>query len=67
MLPPPAPPDYRQTAHTFHLIASLLTCGAWAVVWPVVWAVNVTSNGMKRRHYERQMRAFYAGQIGGHS
>lgn len=67
MLPPPAPPIYRQTAHTFHLIASLCTCGAWAIIWPFVWAANTLGNSVKRRAYERQMRAFYAGQAGGHA
>ena len=65
MLPPPAPPVYRQTSHTFHMLASFFTCGAWAVVWPVVWAANGLANSAARRHYERQMRAFYVGQIGG--
>lgn len=30
-----------KTNHTFHLIASVLTCGIWAVtVWPVVIIIN---------------------------
>lgn len=65
MMPPPVPPMYRETRHTFHLIASLLTCGAWLVVWPCVWAANSLGNAMKRRDYDRQNRAFWAGQIGG--
>lgn len=67
MLPPPAPPVYRETSHTFHLLASFFTCGAWLAVWPCVWAGNSIVNGIKRRAYDRQTRAFWAGQVGGHS
>lgn len=28
------------TNHTLHLIISLLTCGLWLFVWPVVWLIN---------------------------
>ena len=65
MFPPPTPPIYRETRHTFHLLASLFTCGLWLMVWPCVWAANTISNGIKRRDYARQQRAFWLGQIGG--
>lgn len=29
-----------ETNHTFHLIATIFTCGLWAFVWVPVWAIN---------------------------
>lgn len=28
------------TNHTFHLLATVFTCGLWAPVWLIVWALN---------------------------
>lgn len=65
MIPPPAPPNYRQVKHMSHLIISCLTCGLWLPFWPLVWLGVELRNSGARRHYERQMRAFYASQAGG--
>ena len=31
----------RPFNHLPHLIAGLLTCGLWFLVWPIMWALNV--------------------------
>ncbi len=30
----------RSTRHGLHLVLTLMTCGGWLLVWPVVWAWN---------------------------
>lgn len=30
----------KQTNHLLHLVLSFVTCGAWLLVWPCVWAWN---------------------------
>jgi hypothetical protein len=30
----------KKTNHLLHLILTIFTCGAWAFVWPLVWAWN---------------------------
>lgn len=48
--PPPAQPSVTympvQTNHTFHLLMSLITCGAWAVF---VWFPMTVWNQLRKR------------------
>lgn len=30
----------QATNHVLHLIISLLTCGFWLLVWPIIWWIN---------------------------
>ena len=31
---------YQRFPHLFHLIATVLTCGLWAPIWVIHWAVD---------------------------
>jgi hypothetical protein len=42
----------RSTNHILHLILTVLTCGAWALVWAVVAAVNSGKRDPVVTHYQ---------------
>lgn len=60
--PPPIPPiapTYKETSHILHLVLTLITCGLWALVWPLVHLVNVMNNKSKREHYEQRLNEYH--------
>jgi hypothetical protein len=49
-------PIYKQTSHTFHLLATLCTCGVWAFCVWWWWApMQAMQNNQKRARYQQQM------------
>lgn len=59
--PPPVPPVepvYVATNHVLHLLLSLVTCGAWLVVWPFVAIANSNANATKRRVFQAQVNQY---------
>lgn len=55
---PPVAPTYNQTNHTVHLVLSIVTCGAWLLVWPIVAVVNSQNNKSKRESYDQALAQY---------
>ena len=60
MLAPVKPglPDIRKTPNVLHLLLSIVTAGAWVLVWIGHAIANGIANGAERRSYERAMERY---------
>ncbi|TWF94392.1 hypothetical protein [Saccharopolyspora dendranthemae] len=56
-VPPPQPVD-KQVNHLLHLVLTLLTCGAWVIVWALLALIVGAENSQKQRHFQEAMQRY---------